>query len=494
MRGNLWPNVAGRRGGTIATYSTGVRPRRTLSPVAIEVGILALSAPFLLFPTVKPLATAVALTSLAVWWLGRTALARRPFPVTPLNGALLLWATMVGIGILVTAHPDATLPKATNLILGLATVRMVVLVGQSNGALRWLMGGLGLMGLGLLALGLVTVSWPAKVSELTPALTLLPADSLSLPEAISSGVNPNQLGGTLAMLLPVAVAGVIWEMRAKRREGEKAKERKGEKAREREGERAKRREDNGTGRMSPLRTWMGLAGTGVLAGALVLTQSRSAWIGAIVGIVALLVLLGATSVRRHWRRASLVLLALCGIGGLATVMALGPESVSALWETSRGVETAFAGTVNLSGRVEIWSRALYAIQDFPFTGCGLGAFREVLWLLYPPFTIPATTDLAHAHNIFLQVAVDTGIPGLIAYVALLFTTAAMALRTARTSPAHRYLALGLLGGLIALHTFGLTDALAPGSKPGLIFWTMLGLITVTERLSRETAGRETFKR
>ena len=80
-----------------------------------------------------------------------------------------------------------------------------------------------------------------------------------------------------------------------------------------------------------------------------------------------------------------------------------------------------ANSVGLQGRVELWSRALYAIQDFPLTGCGLGTFRQVVHLLYPPFFVEPGADLAHAHNFFLQVALDLGVPGLIAYLALLGT-------------------------------------------------------------------------
>jgi putative inorganic carbon (HCO3(-)) transporter len=40
-------------------------------------------------------------------------------------------------------------------------------------------------------------------------------------------------------------------------------------------------------------------------------------------------------------------------------------------------------------------------------------------ILYPFFTVPPDTDIAHAHNIFLQTALDLGIPGLVAYLALL---------------------------------------------------------------------------
>jgi putative inorganic carbon (HCO3(-)) transporter len=157
------------------------------------------------------------------------------------------------------------------------------------------------------------------------------------------------------------------------------------------------------------------------------------------------------------------------------------EALAALWERSGGVETG-VGTISLSGRVEIWSRALYAIQDFPFTGCGLGTFREVVWLLYPLFTIPPSTDVAHAHNIFLQVALDVGLPGLASYLALLGQAGYSAWVAARAGGGYRAPALGLLGGLVGLHVYGLADALAPGSKPALLFWMALGLLAAMHRL------------
>ncbi len=70
---------------------------------------------------------------------------------------------------------------------------------------------------------------------------------------------------------------------------------------------------------------------------------------------------------------------------------------------------------------------------------------------------------------------DTGIPGLIAYLALLATSAALLWRAVRWQAGARPLAIGLMGALAALHIYGLTDALAPGAKPGLVFWYMLGL-------------------
>jgi len=171
---------------------------------------------------------------------------------------------------------------------------------------------------------------------------------------------------------------------------------------------------------------------------------------------------------------------------LALILAVGaffalrPDVVARFFDVAGGT----AGEISFSGRPEIWSRAIYAIQDFSFTGTGLGTFRRVVNLLYPLFTISPDTDIAHAHNMFLQVAVDVGLPGLIAYLALLELAGVVAWGAARRgSGAVRGLGLGLFAGLIASHIYGLTDAIALGSKPGLVFWMALGLIAVLPRVT-----------
>ena len=86
---------------------------------------------------------------------------------------------------------------------------------------------------------------------------------------------------------------------------------------------------------------------------------------------------------------------------------------------------------NVSGRVELWSRALYGIHDFPFTGMGMNVFRKVMPGLYPTYMATPGFDVAHAHNHLLQAALDLGVPGLIAYLALWIGTAALLVRVYR---------------------------------------------------------------
>ncbi|MEA3396275.1 MAG: O-antigen ligase family protein [Chloroflexota bacterium] len=420
----------------------------------VETALLGLSAPFLLFPTLRPTVTVGVLALFALWWLARWGLERRPLPPTPFNGALLLWGSAVAVGIAVTAVPALTLPNATGLILGLATWRYLALTLHNRRDARWGLAGLILVGLSIAGVGLLSVRWSVKVPFLQAWIARLPQQILALPEGPEAGVSANQLGGVLAFYLPLALAGVWGTLQALPR--------------------AKNRRQSWVA----IGTLAGaLLSLTLTAGLLVLTQSRSAWIGGAVGILTLL-LLWVGAGKRNWPRrvAGAALVVVLILGGVVYART-GPERLAALWERPGGVETDVVGTVTLSGRVEIWSRALYAIQDFPFTGCGLGTFRKVLWILYPLFTISPGHDIAHAHNMFLQTAVDTGLPGLIAYLALLGSAAAVGWRVARRNVSLRPLSLGLLSGLVALHVYGLTDALAPGSKPAVILWLALGLFT-----------------
>ena len=90
-------------------------------------------------------------------------------------------------------------------------------------------------------------------------------------------------------------------------------------------------------------------------------------------------------------------------------------------QTALGVAGREAGSnVSLKAvqRQQVWFYGLVAIRGFPFTGMGLNVFRKALPLLYAVYPIPRDVDFVHAHNHLLQAAIDPGLPGLIAYLAL----------------------------------------------------------------------------
>ena len=141
------------------------------------------------------------------------------------------------------------------------------------------------------------------------------------------------------------------------------------------------------------------------------------------------------------------------------------------------------GSLSLEGRLRIWSRAFSYIQGSPFLGCGLGTFRTIDGDIS---SVGSLFDMGtpHAHNVYLQMAYDTGVPGLVAYLALLFLAVHISWRTYKsTQGLSRALAIGVLAALLAYHVYGLTDVVALGAKPGVLWWALLAVAAAQDQLT-----------
>ncbi|MBC7224235.1 MAG: O-antigen ligase family protein [Anaerolineae bacterium] len=417
--------------------------RQVLIWALLEGLALVAVAPFLLFPGGW---RALALLGVPGWWLVRWWRRGHLVAPTPLDLPILLLLVQVLVSLWATADPAFSLPKVAGVVLGVAVYYAVAEVVSSGGAglalavAAFLAAGVGLAGVG--ALGLRTVE---RLPVLRGVLVHLPQAIRGLPGA-EEGFNIHEVGGALLWVVPVALALWGWSL--------------------------------GGRRLRPLpRLGAAVGLTLALAstlGVLVLTQSRGSWAGFAVGLWAMLLVQG-------WSGFLLSLL-IVAVGGGA-VAYLGLDAVREWVVRAAGPAIVPMG---LGGRVEIWSRALYAIGDFPFTGMGMNMFRRVAPVLYPLFGSPQDRDIAHAHNEFLQAALDLGAPGLVAFLALYLGAGWVLLRTVRQERGfRRALAVGVLGGLVAHGAFGCVDAVALGAKPGFLFWWLLALAGGVEGDHRE---------
>ena len=142
--------------------------------------------------------------------------------------------------------------------------------------------------------------------------------------------------------------------------------------------------------------------------------------------------------------------------------------------------------------MEIWGRALYALQDFAFTGVGIGHFNQVIPLLYPYFLIAPSVDIPHAHNLVLQIGVDLGFPGLIAWLSLLLTVFVVLVHTVRRppNPLARALAAGVVAGMTAMLVHGIVDAALWGTKLAFIPWLLFALAMLSATPAPDPAPRK----
>ena len=416
-------------------------------------------------------ATAPILLLLPALWLVRKVGYGRFVPATPLDGAMLLLLLMLLVSSYVTFDLAFSLQKIAGVAFGVAVYYATVTAARRSR--RHLLAGVALFlgsGLAVAGLGLLGTQWSNKLPGLGAVTVLLPPRLLALPGA-AGGFNPNQVAGTLLWLAPLALAIALALL------------------------------------LHPpagVRPWPRLAialallvswGVAlILTGVLLLSQSRSGLLGLTAAVA--FVLLASAWLRSRRLPAAALLLLLLTTAGAAYAHRLGYLAPWPPAATLAAVDNDAALAGSLDVRLEVWSRAIYGIQDFPITGLGIGAFRHVVHVLYPLFLFSPAADVAHAHNHLLQTGLDLGILGLIAYLALWLGAAAMLWQTWQRATAlwARTLVIGFGGALLGYFIYGLTDAVALGARPGFLFWWLLGLAAALHRLVREKAEGRRQKR
>ena len=119
----------------------------------------------------------------------------------------------------------------------------------------------------------------------------------------------------------------------------------------------------------------------------------------------------------------------------------------------RFVEISHADTSAVN-RVHNWKDSSQIIQSYPLFGTGLGTYEDV----YPGYkTIPSQDKWEHAHNDYIEGAVELGIPGLFLAMYVIVGFYAMMFRVLRqrSSAYYRLLGMGGMVGItgILLHSF-----------------------------------------
>lgn len=404
--------------------------------------------------------TAVLLLIPFLWLLRRLATGHF-VPPTPLNWSLWLLLFMVLVSQYATFDMAFSYGKIAGTIFGVALFfALVAWVGRSAQRFWLAVGGFLASGLVIAALGVLVAQTSRKVPLLGAVIARLPS-RLENSLTGSEGINPNQIAGVLLWMTPLAITLLVGSFVYVRQMGRR-----------------------GPVWLLPL-LYLFVGGTAVtLLGVLLLTQSRSAYVGLLAaGAFALFAASAAYS--RKLFLGGLAVLALLLIFAATQIE---PAQITESLFPQVGLQENALSTLN--GRIEIWSRAIYGIQDFPFTGMGMNNFRRVVHILYPLFLISPTTDIAHAHNHLLQAALDLGIPGMIAYLALWLGTAFLLWQVWRQAadPLLRLAALGLAASLLAYFVYGLTDAVALGARPGFLFWYLFGLAAALHAVALNLAG------
>ncbi len=233
-----------------------------------------------------------------------------------------------------------------------------------------------------------------------------------------------------------------------------------------------------------------LAMLGISALGILLSSSRGAWIALFIGLSAWA---GITlfdramsrfgmdvKIRDRWLGVSLLV---CAAAALLVILLFGSRILS-----------LFPPLVQNSSyfpRPELQRNALLLVNDYPFTGSGLGTFPTVFSVYTLLIYVPAIVD---AHSLLLDLAISQGIPALFVWLVVLIGTVLLAWQT-RT---HRSQGAGLpLGAacviLAVMLVHGIVEDPYYDSRAVVLLLAPAGLILAQWRLVKPEKQRYSQK-
>lgn len=210
-----------------------------------------------------------------------------------------------------------------------------------------------------------------------------------------------------------------------------------------------------------------VTGIALMGVALLLSGSRGGLVAFFSQLIFLvLVTIGTRSRRNIALKVALVVLLFAAIVG-------GSFFVGGETSLTRIAETAASKDVT-TDRAHIWSVTVKVIAaNLPF-GAGLGAFG----VAYTPYdTYSGLERVEQAHNDYLQVLADAGIPGLLigaAFLWFLFGTGRRSLKTGNNY--RRGVAVGAMAGIFAVLVHSIFDFVLHTTAISLLFLTTLSLL------------------
>lgn len=397
--------------------------------------VLTIGATFnsILNPELGVFALGVMTLTAAVWRLWRWRRGWRWFR-TPLDAAFVVWALAFGLALL--ANLDAWRRIAIGLwyVSVYVGVWYVLLDALANGGIRREM----------LVDGVLVAGVVVNLFGITQVAAWAGAFGLErLPRPVSVFGNPNFLGAFLVVLIPQAMSRAA---------------------------------------ASRSRLIRGVLSVYILLSLalLFLTFSRGAWVGLAAGGALWLWLMlragGRFSLRAWWQGQPNGLKAVWLAGGAAALVVLALASVLL-------VRSLTASGRDVGLRTELYAAAAQLFAEKPLTGHGLFTYGRGLVRL--PGIEPDKPH-SHAHNIILQVAAETGLPGLVA----LAVTLALMTRAVRAnwkfSPPdaplmawgneqrRRIMLAGAAAGVVAFGVHQLTDV--PAMMPAIALTGLIALV------------------
>ena len=214
---------------------------------------------------------------------------------------------------------------------------------------------------------------------------------------------------------------------------------------------------------NPYLKFIFLGAFGITILCMVFTFARGSWLALLASAAIFLILLD----RRY---------ILLGIAGLIILYFTLPDVI-----LSRFTSIGNLGDSSSSYRMSIWLGSIAMLKDYWFTGIGPGtdAFNRI----YPLYSFN-TAAAQHSHNLFLQLVCDSGISGLLVFVAMVFSfLRSLCVSFSRVKDKRkRYFHYAAISSVFGFLVNGITEYSFYNYRVTFVFWAVMGLGIAIARL------------
>jgi O-antigen ligase len=206
----------------------------------------------------------------------------------------------------------------------------------------------------------------------------------------------------------------------------------------------------------------------LLGGVLILTWSRGAWAGALIGVA----MAAVPALKGFGARRLLIGIAGFGAMGTATVLAVGGDRLAAFFRFGDGT---------VLSRLSVWDAAWRMIGDHWVFGLGPDNFLTH----YRAYMRPEAwrePNISHPHNLVFDAWLSTGIFGLVALllVVVLFWTTWTSARYRSNGELDPY-TFGIGGAMLAMLVHGLVDHSYFLPELATVFWVLIAAVVLVRR-------------
>jgi len=217
---------------------------------------------------------------------------------------------------------------------------------------------------------------------------------------------------------------------------------------------------------------------------LIKTLSRGAWIGFVTGIISMVYyIIKRIDIKKR-------MLCLYAAIILFLIFLFLPQPVMFKIKDTIRVKLNLSQTISqrikaiaqvdqgsVSERMQWWKEASNIIRDYPFFGCGINTYSKVS----PKYKISQYGG-GYPHNSYLQKAAETGVLGLIAFLAVIFIFFKSAWQY--LGQKKDFLVLGFFSGIFAFLIHAFFDTHFYSLQLVVLFWFMLGLTVAAIKLGQ----------